>query len=110
VRKFLIDVVYVKIDEQVANIFTKTLGKEKFEYFRDRLGVHEMDVMSLRGSVKNASSKKIGGSSETAGVAPRRQLVVALDVLIYYVDSMCGIMTASSWSCVWTLVLGLFGV
>jgi len=63
-----IDLVYVKTDdEQVADIFTRALGKEKFEYFRDRLGVHEMDVMSLRGSVENVSSEIAGGSSETAG-------------------------------------------
>jgi len=62
----------VKTDEQVANIFTKALGKEKFEYFRDRIGVHEMDVMSLRGSVENASSKTV--------VAV---LVIACDVLTY---------------------------
>jgi len=41
----------------MTDIFTKALGKEKFKYFRDRLGVHEMDVMSLRGSVENASSE-----------------------------------------------------
>jgi len=62
-----IDLVYVKTNEQVADIFTKALGKDKFEYFRDRLGVHEMDVMSLRGSVENASSETTGGNSETAG-------------------------------------------
>jgi len=51
-----IDLSYVRTEEQVADIFTKALGKEKFEYFRDRLGVLEMDIVSLRGSVEISSS------------------------------------------------------
>ena len=34
-----IDLVYVGTHEQVANIFTKSLGAEKLKKFRDMLGV-----------------------------------------------------------------------
>ena len=39
-----IDLAYVKIDQQVVNIFTKALGKEKYAWFRDALGVHNMQA------------------------------------------------------------------
>ena len=52
-----VDLTYVKRDdEQVLDIFTKALVKDKFKYFRTRLGVLEMDMSSLRGSVKMSSS------------------------------------------------------
>jgi len=35
-------------------------GKEKYEYFRDKL-VLEMDMLSLRGSVEISSSSSIAG-------------------------------------------------
>ena len=56
-----IDLAYVRTAEQVADIFTKALGKEKFEYFRGRLGVLEMDIVSLRGSVEISSSPPTAG-------------------------------------------------
>ncbi|MCO5592573.1 hypothetical protein L7F22_046576 [Adiantum nelumboides] len=37
-----IDLVYVKTNDQVADIFTKVLGKEKFCYFCKALGIHHM--------------------------------------------------------------------
>ena len=50
-----IDLVYIGIDEQVANIFMKALGAEKLRKFRTMLGVQEMEL-SLRGSVEMSSS------------------------------------------------------
>ena len=50
-----IDLVYVRTDEQVADIFTKALGAEKLKKFRAMLGVREM-ALSLRGSVEISSS------------------------------------------------------
>ncbi|MCO5614224.1 hypothetical protein L7F22_068504 [Adiantum nelumboides] len=41
-----IDLVYVKTNDQVADIFTKALGKEKFCYFREALGIHHMQAHS----------------------------------------------------------------
>ena len=35
------DLWYVPMDEQIADVFTKTLGRRKFEYFRDKLGIME---------------------------------------------------------------------
>ncbi|MCO5600081.1 hypothetical protein L7F22_054189 [Adiantum nelumboides] len=40
------DLVYVKTNDQVADIFTKALGKEKFCYFREALGIHQMQAHS----------------------------------------------------------------
>ena len=36
-----INLVYCNTNENVVDIFTKPLGKEKFETFRDQLGVVE---------------------------------------------------------------------
>ncbi|MCO5611913.1 hypothetical protein L7F22_066172 [Adiantum nelumboides] len=41
-----IDLVYVKTNDQVADIFTKALGKEKFCYFCEALGIHHMQAYS----------------------------------------------------------------
>ncbi|MCO5589532.1 hypothetical protein L7F22_043500 [Adiantum nelumboides] len=41
-----IDLVYVKTNDQVVDIFTKALGKEKFCYFREALGIHHMQAHS----------------------------------------------------------------
>ena len=38
----LIDLVYVSTEDQVADIFTKSLGAEKLRKFRDLLGVQEL--------------------------------------------------------------------
>ena len=50
-----IDLVYIGIDEQVADIFTKALGAEKLCRFWTMLGIQEMEL-SLRGSVEMSSS------------------------------------------------------
>ncbi|MCO5614959.1 hypothetical protein L7F22_069245 [Adiantum nelumboides] len=41
-----IDLVYVKTNDQVVDIFTKALGKEKFCSFRKALGIHHMQAHS----------------------------------------------------------------
>ena len=50
-----IDLVYVSTHEQVADIFTKSLGAEKMQRFRAMLGVQDFGL-SLRGSVRTSSS------------------------------------------------------
>lgn len=50
-----IDLVYVGTHDQVADIFTKSLGAEKLHRFRDMLGVQDFGL-SLRGSVRISSS------------------------------------------------------
>ena len=50
-----IDLVYVGTHEQVADIFTKSLGAEKLHKFRDMLGVQDFGL-SLRRSVGRSSS------------------------------------------------------
>ena len=39
-----IDVVYCKTEEQIADIFTKALPRDKFEYFRGLLGVKKQSI------------------------------------------------------------------
>ncbi|XP_059067683.1 uncharacterized protein LOC131858460 [Cryptomeria japonica] len=41
---------YVSIDEQVADVLTKPLARVKFEYFRDRLGIVENPTITERES------------------------------------------------------------
>ncbi len=50
-----INLIYVSIEDQVANIFTKALSIDKLKRFRKMLGVLEVDL-SLRGIVENSSS------------------------------------------------------
>lgn len=50
-----INLVYVSIEDQIADIFTKALGAEKLHHFRTMLGVQDMEL-SLRGSVDMSSS------------------------------------------------------
>ena len=50
-----INLVYVSTQEQVADIFTKSLGAEKLQRFRGAMGVKDFG-QSLRGSVKISSS------------------------------------------------------
>ena len=35
---------YVSTDEQIANVLTKPLARVKFEYFREKLGVLQIEV------------------------------------------------------------------
>ena len=37
---------YVVMDEQIADVFTKPLDRVKFEYFREKLGVLQIEVPS----------------------------------------------------------------
>jgi len=46
-----IDFIYVSIEDQVTDIFTKVLGAEKHRRFHNMLGVMELEL-SLRGSVE----------------------------------------------------------
>lgn len=39
-----IDVIYCRTEDQVADIFTKALPKDKFEYFRELLGVKKQSI------------------------------------------------------------------
>ena len=48
VEKGVVKLQYVAIDEQVADVLTKSLSKVKFEYFIDKLGVVEKDVPRKR--------------------------------------------------------------
>ncbi len=50
-----IDPIHVSTKDQVADIFTKALGSNKFKKFQKMLGVLEVDL-SLKGSVENSSS------------------------------------------------------
>ncbi|MCO5610105.1 hypothetical protein L7F22_064340 [Adiantum nelumboides] len=50
-----IDLTFVRIDEQVADIFTKALRAEKLRRFRAMLGIREL-ALSLRGSVEISRS------------------------------------------------------
>ena len=37
---------YVATDEQIADVLTKPLARVKFEYFREKLGVLHIEVLS----------------------------------------------------------------
>ena len=37
---------YVEMEKHIADVLTKPLGKVKFEYFREKLGVLEIEVHS----------------------------------------------------------------
>ena len=50
-----IDLVYVSTQEQVADIFTKSLGAKKLQSFRSAIGVQYFGL-SMRGSVDISSS------------------------------------------------------
>ena len=39
---------YVAIDEQIVDVLTKPLARVKFEYFREKLGVIQIEVPSKR--------------------------------------------------------------
>jgi hypothetical protein len=48
VQKGAVKLQYISIDEQVADVFTKTLSRMKFLYLRDKLGVVQKDIPSKR--------------------------------------------------------------
>ena len=37
---------YVVMDEQIADVLTKPLARVKFEYFKENLGVLQIEVLS----------------------------------------------------------------
>ena len=39
---------YVVMDKQIADVLTKPLARVKFEYFREKLGVLQIEVPSKR--------------------------------------------------------------
>ena len=39
---------YVAMEEYLANVLTKPLARLKFEYFREKLGVLQIEVFSKR--------------------------------------------------------------
>ena len=39
---------YVVTDEQIANVLTKPLARVKFEYFKEKLGVLQIEVPPKR--------------------------------------------------------------
>ena len=39
VQRGVVKLQYVVMDEQIADVLTKTLARVKFEYFREKLGV-----------------------------------------------------------------------
>ena len=48
VQKGAINLLYVPIEEQVADVLTKPLAHVKFEYFRDKLGAVRKDLPQKR--------------------------------------------------------------
>ena len=48
VMKGAVKLDYIATDEHVADVLTKPLAREKFEYFREKLGVIEKDVPRKR--------------------------------------------------------------
>ena len=48
VQKGAINLNYVPIEEQVADVLTKPMSHVKFEYFRDKLGVVRKDLPRKR--------------------------------------------------------------
>jgi hypothetical protein len=46
IQKGVVKLHYVPSDEQVEDVLTKPLSREKFEYFRDELGMVQKDFLS----------------------------------------------------------------
>ena len=46
-----VELVYVPIDRQAADIFTKPLGLDKLRKFSSMLGLQHLDILNLRGRV-----------------------------------------------------------
>ena len=44
VERRVVKLQYVAMDEQIANVFTNPLARVKFEYFREKLGVLQIEV------------------------------------------------------------------
>ena len=48
VQRGVVKLQYVAMGEQIADMLTKPLAKVKFEYFRDRLGVLQIEDTSRK--------------------------------------------------------------
>ena len=48
VQRGVVQLQYIPIEEQVADILTKALGKAKFIFFRDKLGVLQNSFLAKR--------------------------------------------------------------
>ena len=48
VQRGAVKLQYVATEEQIADVLTKPLARLKFEYFRERLGVLQIEVPSKR--------------------------------------------------------------
>ena len=46
VQRGVVKLLYVATKEQIADVLTKPLARLKFEYFRERLGVLQIEVSS----------------------------------------------------------------
>ena len=46
VHRVVVKLQYVATDEQITNVLTKPLATVKFEYFREKLGVLQIEVPS----------------------------------------------------------------
>ena len=48
VQRGAVKLLYVAMEEQIADVLMKPLARLKFEYFRERLGVLQIEVPSKR--------------------------------------------------------------
>ena len=48
VQRGAVKLLYVVMEEQIADVLTKPLARLKFEYFKERLGVLQIEVPSKR--------------------------------------------------------------
>ena len=48
VQRGAVKLLYVATEEQIADVLTKPLARLKFEYFRERLGVLQIEASSQR--------------------------------------------------------------
>ena len=46
VQRGVVKLQYVATDEQIADVLTKPLARVNFEYFREKLGVHQIKFPS----------------------------------------------------------------
>ena len=46
VQRGVVKLQYVAMEEQIADVLTKPLARVKFEYFREKLGVLQIEVSS----------------------------------------------------------------
>ena len=44
VQRGVVKLQYVAMDEQIADVLTKPLDRVKFEYFRERVGVIQIEI------------------------------------------------------------------